>query len=81
MQKKSAADVLKTLSLTQIMRVKAWVRTDEDAESNSLHTLFSVPWMSLSRESPEEETQVSQQLLADKLKRSVFWGEGKKKKV
>lgn len=43
-----------TDSLTQIMRVKAWVCRGEDAESNSLHTLVIVPRMSLSRESPEE---------------------------
>lgn len=29
-------------TLTQIMRVKAWMRTDEDVESNSLHILFIV---------------------------------------
>lgn len=36
------------------MRVKAWVRRGEDAESNSLHTLVIVPRISLSRESPVE---------------------------
>lgn len=59
-------------TLTQIMRVKAWVRTDEDAESNSLHTLFIVLWIRLSRESPEEETKASQRLLVVKVRLSLL---------
>lgn len=52
-----------SMTLTQIMRVKAWARTAEDAQSNSLHTLFIMLSISLSRESPEEENKPSQLLL------------------
>lgn len=44
------------------MRVKAWVRTAEDGDSSSQQTLLVVFWMSLWRESSEEETNESRLL-------------------
>lgn len=46
-----------TVTLTQIISVNAWVWTEDEGESSSLHTLFTVLWIRLSRESPEEETE------------------------
>lgn len=64
--------IANSVTLTQTMRVKAWMRIDEDAESSSLHTLFIVLWIRLSRESPEEETKPSQLLLVDTVRLSVL---------
>lgn len=61
--------------LTQIMRVKAWVRRGEDAESRSRQTLVIVPRISLSRESPDGPKTSTLNLMLQ------GWGRGREHKL